>query len=294
MKWKIGILTIFVFSLALVSYLYLKDEDNDVTDTYLQTVVFKDSDNELIPISLNFYSTVDIEEDVYNRIELMTSTELESYGLYPVLSENLKVLDVELNDNVLTINFNDELYSSNALDIIETLAFTMTDYSEVDTLEIQIEGENVSYLPNSDIPLSALSSNLGLNNFEETSSVTYLHNTVAAMIYQNKTINGYNYYVPTTYRIDENASLLEQVYTILSYIQSNINVLDASLNDSILTVELDSNILLDNETIDKDLENLIVLSLTSLENIDDVDIIIDGQSVTTVETSKLEFNYVKI
>lgn len=219
---------------------------------------------------------------------------MESYGLYPVLSENLEVLNVDLNDNVLTINFNDELYSNNALDIIETLAYTMTDYSEVETLEIQIEGENLSYLPNSDIPLSALSSSLGLNNFEEISGTAYLHNTIPIMIYQNKTINGYNYYIPTTYRIDENITLLEQVNIVLSYIQDNIQALDAILTDGILTIELDSNILLDSETIDKDLENLIVLSLTTLEDVDSIDIMIDGQSISTIETSELEYNYVKI
>ncbi|MCD7894180.1 MAG: GerMN domain-containing protein [Erysipelotrichaceae bacterium] len=294
MKFKITMITMVIFLLAFVSYLYLQEDINNTEmDTYLQTVVFKDSDNELIPVSLNFYSAVDIEEDVMNRLEMMKSTEMESYGLYPVFSQDLEVLGVELNNSVLTINFNDELYSNNALDIIETLSFTMIDYSEVDTLEIQINGENVSYLPNSDIPLSALSSTLGLNNFEDTNS-TYLHNTTPVMIYQNKNINGYNYYVPTTYRINENISLLEQVNTILHYIQNNIQALDASLNDGILTIELDSNILLDNETIDKDLEELIVLSLTSLENIDNIDIIIDGQSISTIETSETTYNYIKI
>ncbi|MCD7809972.1 MAG: GerMN domain-containing protein [Erysipelotrichaceae bacterium] len=294
MKFKIVIVSLFVVALAFVSYIYLHDETTDETNSYLQTVVFKDSDDELIPISLNFYGAVDIEEDVINRIDVMKSSDMEDYGLYPVFSEDLEVLGVDLNNSVLTINFNNALYSNNALDIMETLAFTMSHYSEVESLEIQIDGENVSYLPNSDIPLSALSSTLGLNNFEQATSETYLHNTLPVMIYQNKNINDYQYYVPTTYRIDENASLYEQVSTILHYIQNNIHLIDAYINDHILTIELDNNILLDNETIDKNLEELIVLSLTSLEDINDIHIVIDGETISSIETSQIAYNYVKI
>ncbi|MCD7950585.1 MAG: GerMN domain-containing protein [Erysipelotrichaceae bacterium] len=294
MKYKIGIISIFMITLAFVSYLYLHEEENNDTNTYLQTVVFKDSDDDLIPISLNFYSAVDIEEDVINRINIMKSSEMESYGLYPIFNEDLEVLGVDLNNNFLTINFSDDLYTNNPLDIIETLAYTLTDYNEIETLEIQIDGQEVSYLPNSDIPLSALSSTLGLNNFEEASNDTYLHNTIPVMIYQNKTINDYQYYVPTTYRIDENTSLYEQINTILNYIQNNIHLLDAYMNDNILTIELDSNILLDNETIDKNLEELIILSLTSLNDIDDIHIVIDGQMISSLETTKIAYNYVKI
>ena len=121
-----------------MSYNYLKDESiEENQDVYLKTVVFKDSDNDLIPITVNFHSEVELEQDVRNRIELMKSDEFLNYGLYPVLSHDLQVESVDLKDKVLTINFNDQLYANkDAMDIIETLTYTMTDYEDVDELDV--------------------------------------------------------------------------------------------------------------------------------------------------------------
>ena len=43
-----------------------------------------------------------------------------------------------------------------------------------------------------------------------------------------KTIEQFSYYVPTTFRIDENESLKVKVQTILSYVQSKIHLLGCS------------------------------------------------------------------
>lgn len=296
MKRRVGIISLLVLCLSFVSFIYLKqgkEEKTDNEDIYLKTVVFKDSENDLIPISINFHSQVELEEEIRNRIDLMKSNEMTRYGLYPVLSSDLEVQSVLLDNKTLTISFNDQLYSNqDALDIIETLAFTMTDYDNIDRLKIQVDSKDISYLPNSSIPLTALTKDLGLNNFEETSAL--LHETIPVMVYHQKMINQYSYYVPTTIRVDENESLTKQVQTILSYIQGKIHLIDTSLNDGVLTVELGSNILLDNEKIDRTLEDLIVLSLSSLKDVKDVKIKINDEDVRTKESSQIEYNYIKI
>ena len=295
MKKKIGVITVLVFCLAFVSYVYLHRDKNkeEVTDVYLKTVVFKDGDGDLIPVSVNLHSKMELEEEIRNRVDLMKSKEMTRYGLNPIFSQDLQVQSVELKDHVLTMSFNDELYSNqDALDILEALTFTMTDYDDVQQLRIQIDEKNVSYLPNSTIPLSSLTKDLGLNNFEETTSL--LHETIPVMAYHQKIINQYSYYVPTTVRIDENDSLQQQVQTILSYVQSKIHLIDAHQENGVLTIELDSNILLDNERIDKTLEDLIVLSLSSLKDVEDVEIKINGEDVRTQKSSQIEYNYLKI
>ncbi|MFR7592278.1 MAG: GerMN domain-containing protein [Longibaculum sp.] len=295
MKKKIGVITVLVFCLAFVSYVYLHHDENkeEVADVYLKTVVFKDRDGDLIPVSVNLHSKMELEEEIRNRVDLMKSKEMTRYGLNPIFSQDLQVQSVELKDHVLTMSFNDELYSNqDALDILEALTFTMTDYDDVQQLRIQIDEKNVSYLPNSTIPLSSLTKDLGLNNFEETTSL--LHETIPVMAYHQKIINQYSYYVPTTVRIDENDSLQQQVQTILNYVQSKIHLIDAHQENGVLTIELDSNILLDNERIDKTLEDLIVLSLSSLKDVEDIEIKINGEDVRTQKSSQIEYNYLKI
>lgn len=270
-----------------------KKSDEKVDDVYYKSVVFKDSDNDLIPISVNFHSEVELEEEIRNKIDLMKSDEMIQYGLYPVISKDLEVQSVNLKDHVLTVSFNDQLVANqDAMDILEALTYVMTDYDDVERVNLQINEKNVSYIPNSTIPLSSLTKSLGLNNFEETSA--FLHQTVPVMVYHQKTIEQYSYYVPTTMRVDENEPLTKQVQTILSYVQSKIHLLDAKLDNGVLTVDLDSNILLDNEKIDQTLEDLIVLSLSSLKDVKDVEIKINGEDVRTKQSSQIEYNYIKM
>lgn len=294
MKTKIGIVSLLILCLAFVSYVYL-NHDNTVEEesVYLKTVVFKDKDDELIPITINFHNEVELEQEIRNRIDLMKSDELTRYGLYPVLSKDLEVLSVSLNDKVLTLNVNDQIVANNDdMDILEALTFTLTNYEDVERLKLQINGQDISYLPNSQIPISCLTKELGLNNFVETSSI--LHETVPVMVYNEKVIQQYSYYIPTTLRLNENDTIEDQVKTILSQIQGKIQVVDVSLKDGILNVELGSNILLDNEKIDQTLEDLIVLSLSSLKDVKDVKIKINNEDVRTKESSITQYNYIKI
>ena len=296
MKKRVAVMSFLVICLTFVSYVYLNKDDKkseEKEDIYLKTVVFKDEDNELIPVSINFHSQVELEQEVRNRINLMKSDELKRYGLYPVLSKDLEVLSVGLENKVLTLNLNDQIVANkDDMSILEALTFTMTDYDNIDRLKIQINGKDISHLPNSTIPVSSLTKNLGLNNFVETSSI--LHETIPVMVYNEKVIHQYSYYIPTTIRIDENDSVNEQVKTILSQIQGKIQVVDTSLNNGVLTVKLGSNILLDNEKIDQTLEDLIVLSLSSLKGVKDVKIKINNEDVRTKKTSIIEYNFIKI
>ena len=55
-----------------------------------------------------------------------------------------------------------------------------------------------------------------------------------------------------------------------------------------------NDILLDNEKIDQTLEDLIVLSLSSLKGVKDVKIKINNEDVRTKKTSIIEYNFIKI
>ncbi len=294
MNKKLVIVFFLIVCLSVFSCIYLnQDEAQDVNETYIQTVIFQDKDYDLVPVSLNLHNQMEMETDIRNKIDLMQSSQLQSYGLYPVLDSRLEIQSIQLDEDILTVSFNDFLYTQhNDMNIVEALTYVLTDYDQVEQLCIQIDGKDISHLPNSTIPLNHLTKNLGLNNFEDAS--TFLHESVPVMIYQEKTIGNYLYYVPKTLRIHERADLFYQVKTILNHINSKIYLLDATLKDHVLTIELDSHVLLDNETIDRTLEELIVLSLKSLKDVEDVEIKINGENVRSLETSQIHYNYIKM
>lgn len=274
---------------TLISAVYLnKTNTSDHENLYLKTVVFKDKDDDLIPVVVNFNSQVEIEREVGNYIDFMKSDQLSLYGLLPILSHDLEVKDVNIQNHILTICFNDVFDKNDNMAVIEALTYTMTRNVDVQEVKFVVSEKN------GDEHQSVMSytKDLGLNNFVETSS--FLHQTKPIMVYKEKQVNQFSYYVPTTMRIDENETLYYQVQTILNYINSKIHLIDASLKQGVLSVELDSNILLDNERIDKKMEDLIVLSLMSIKDVEHVEIIVNKEQIDIQKTSYLEYNYIKI
>lgn len=293
MRRKRYVILVLVLCLLFVGVYSFFVEDEENSQFYLKTVVYKDKDNMLVPVSINFYNELDIEEEVLNRIDMMKSNELSSQGLYPLFSEELKVNHVDLTDSVLTIDFNDQLYANgDGLDIIEALSFTLCDYEEVESLHLQINGEDITNIPNSDISVSYIQSSIGLNNFDETD--TLLHHTYPVMIYHIKTINNRDYFVPITTRINEKDTIYHQVSTILNLIDSEIECIDASLNDGTLKITLDSSILLEDGTIDKNLFDQLSLSFSSIESVDEVNLIVDNETLVNETVSSIQINYIKI
>lgn len=294
MDKKVVVIALLIVCLSTFSWFYLnQDQKQEANETYIQTVIFQDQDHDLIPVSLNLHNQMEMETDIRNKIDLMQSSQLQTYGLYPVLDAQLEIQSIELSNHILTVSFNDFLYTQhNDFNIIEALTYVLTDYDQVEQLYLQIDGQDISHLPNSTIPLNHLTKDLGLNNFEDAS--TFLHESIPVMVYQEKTVGDYLYYVPKTLRIHEQADLFLQVKTILNHINSKIHLLDATLKDHILTLELDSHILLDNETIDRTLEELMILSLKSLNDVEDVQIYINGENVRSKETSQIHYNYIKM
>lgn len=293
MKKKSLVITILVLCLLFVgvySVFFAKDEKEDF---YLKTVVYRDKDHTLVPVSLNFMNQMDIEEEVLNRIDMMKSNELESKGLYPLLSTDLKVNHIDLDNNILTLDFNDELYANDdGLDIIEALTYTLCDYDEVDSLRLQINGKDIDTIPNSDITVSSLTYSIGLNNFDET---TYLlHHTYPVMVYHIKSIEDHDYYVPTTTRINETLTIKEQVSMILSLVNSQIKCLDASLENHKLNVVLDPSMLLEEGTIDKQLLDIITLTLSSMNDVEEVNIEINDELLANEKVSSIHLNYIKL
>lgn len=291
---RASVIGILVCCLTFVAYHYLRNDEQEVNeDIYLKTVVFQDEDHDLIPVSINFQSQVEDTQEMKNRLDFMKSTDLKEYGLYPVFDSEFEILSLKKDNDRLVVDMNEHIGKQcDDLSFLEALTYVLTDYQNIEHIQLQINGNNISTLPHSDIPLASLNHHLGLNNFEETSYL--LHETIPVMSYQEKVINKQSYYVPTTLRIDEKSSIFKQVQSVLNYVTADIQVLQVDLKNGQLKVELGSNILLDNETLDKTLHDLIILSLSSLKDVEDVKIFINQDEIRVKKASQIQYNHIKI
>ncbi len=65
MKKKIIIVSVSIICLAIGSFIYLQmDDSKQVSETYLQTLIYQDANHDLVPVSLNVHNQMELETDI--------------------------------------------------------------------------------------------------------------------------------------------------------------------------------------------------------------------------------------
>lgn len=220
-------------------------------------------------------------------IEVMKSNDYEYLGLHPILDSNLQVNAMAINDKSLTFDLSDNLYvnsNQEALDIFEMFSYVFCN-GDIEKVNLKIDGNDISTLPNSTVPASCITNQLGINNFE--ASTNYIYKTTPVVVYNTETINNKEYYVPVTKRIETNENDIDTKVSIMlnemDYDKPLSLVDQCSLQDGTLSIHLAANILNDNESIDNTLYNRIVKSASHLENVKKVSLFVDNQEIDPVQ-----------
>jgi len=116
---------------------------------------------------INDSESSDLIENIINSLIINENNENLPQGFKAIIPEGTKLIDYELKDGLLKINFN-----KNFLDVsqesenkmIEALIFSLTTIKEVKNIMIFVEGERLLKLPNSNKTLDLyLNRNYGIN-----------------------------------------------------------------------------------------------------------------------------------
>ena len=133
--------------------IYLLD-NND----YLSRQEISASNKDIISKSIDLIESLAVDGKKKDKI---------SNGFKPIIPKNTKVLDIELKDKILTINFSKELNNIKEEyeeKLIESLTYTLTSIKGIDKIEIYIDGNKLTKLPNSKKELPEyLDKNYGIN-----------------------------------------------------------------------------------------------------------------------------------
>ncbi len=259
-------------------------------ETYSE-LVFSDSNDNLIPISIPYNSAKDFEMDLKNKFIIMQSDDFSSYGLKPVLSKNL-VLNYAYKDNgTLYMDFNDELYSNAPMDIIELISYMVKDESDIENVQLSINDKIEQYFPNSYLPMKFNSKDLGLNNFIDVSKT--ITKSESLTFYKKMINNNEEIFVPYTLRVDDSCSFQDKINQLLSKIDSSIEVEKVKYEDKVAEIYLSSNILLDNETVDSKLEECIYLSVLSIDEVNDIKLFINNEQVSQYNGKEICINFIE-
>ena len=274
-----------IFLCAFATFVYFKNDDVKTIKkkANMQTVIFKDQDETLIPVSVDISVKDNKENNIRGIIETMKSTDFTQLGLYPIFNKNLELNALIMESNQLTFDFTNNFKISNnqqALDICEALSYLFCK-DGISKINLKIDGQAVSSFENTTIPLSCMTPNLGINNFE--TSTFDLYQTSSVLVYNEKEIAGKTYYIPTTTRIQNtNQSIDQKVSLLLDHFENNTKIettKKSQLNDGLLSIYLSSRILDNSENISPTLYSRLEKSFLSLPDVSSVHIYINNELI---------------
>lgn len=274
-----------IFLCAFATFVYFKNDDVKTVKkkANMQTVIFKDQDETLIPVSVDVGVKDNKENNIRGVIETMKSKDFTQLGLYPIFNKKLELNALIMESNQLTFDFTNNFKISNnqqALDICEALSYLFCK-DGISKINMKIDGKAVSSFENTTIPLSCITPNLGINNFE--TSTFDLYQTSSVLVYNEKEIAGKTYYIPTTTRIQNtNQTIDQKVSLLLDHFENNTKVettKKSQLNDGLLSIYLSSRILDNSENISPTLYSRLEKSFLSLPDVSSVHIYINNELI---------------
>lgn len=169
-----------------------------------------------------------------------------------IINKNTKINDLELNNKILKLDFNEYLLDTEIEEkTIEALVYTLTALDDVDSIIIYINGKILTKLPKSNITLpSTLNRNFGINKKYNLLDTKNINKTT---IYYINKINNDIYYTPVTLINNDSRDKIEIIIDELSnkyidnnlnsYLNSNTKVLNSRIENNIMHINFNENIL---------------------------------------------------
>lgn len=272
-KYTILLLVVFLFYLFPKNEEYtLEKEVNANINTNIHNIFLIDKNGYLSKTKIDVLSTKK-EKLIDELIEIMTIDgkyqDKIPNGFSPLLPVDTKILNKEIKDNVLILDFSKELLETTKEmeeKVIESIIYSMTEIVGIDTVSIKVNGKNLTKLPKSGKILEVyLKRDFGINKIYDIDSLKDL--TQVTIYFVSKTNNNYTYYVPVTKYInskedkikiiiDELTSKISYESNLISYLNYNTKLTDYSFNEDILDLNFNE-YLFDNNQDKKVLEEVI-------------------------------------
>lgn len=189
-------------------------------------------------------------------------------GFRSIIPTGTSILDVKLDNKVLTVNFSKELLdisSEYEEAMIESIVYTLTSIEGIDKVSIQVEGKELTKLPHSkkNIPTS-LDKSYGINKVYDINNTKDIDSIT---LYYVNSYNDNKYYVPVTKYINNDSQdkikvIIEQLSNSLTY-ESNLM---SYLSDSAKLLYYE----IDDKTIKLNFNNMILSDISSNNILEEV------------------------
>ena len=227
-------------------------------------------------------------EQIKEIIEALTkNTKKSSYirdGFKPIIPEGTKILDLKLEENILTINFSKELLNVVHCDeqkMIEAIIYSLTEIKDIKKIKLLVEGKPLTNLPNSNKKLPKyLDKSHGINKIYNIDSIKETTKTTIYYLSKNK---DYYYYVPVTKVSNEKTERVEIIIkelkstpiyhtNLISYLAASANMTNYELLESTISLSFNNYLIanMKEEDILEEVKYSIALSIRDTYGINEV------------------------
>lgn len=227
-------------------------------------------------------------EQIKEIIEALTkNTKKSSYirdGFKPIIPDGTKILDLKLEENILTIDFSKELLNVVHCDeqkMIEAIIYSLTEIKDIKKIKILVEGKPLANLPNSNKKLPEyLDKSYGINKIYNIDSIKETTKTTIYYLSKNK---DYYYYVPVTKVSNEKTERVEIIIkelkstpiyhtNLISYLAASANMTSYEMLENAISLSFNNYLIanIKEEDILEEVKYSIALSIRDTYGINEV------------------------
>ena len=277
--------------LGILGILYIFPNKNESIKTNIShsnsenNIVYLIDNNKYISRVSTILTSKSKEDRIKEIISILTidSNNYIREGFKKVIPKNTKLLNLEIQDQLVKLNFSKELLNVdiyNEEKMIEAIVYSLTSLDNIKYISIYVEGSILNKLPNSNKKLpTILDRSIGIN---KEYNINNINNTTKTTIYYLSKYNDYYYYVPVTKINNDDISKIEIIIkeltsskmlntNLISYLNNNTELLSYNETDKSLLLNFNENILDDINTNNILEEVSYSINLSIKDNYDDVD-----------------------
>lgn len=224
-------------------------------------------------------------------------------GFRSIIPSGTEILDLKLENKVLTIEFSSELLDINSEyeeKMIEAIVYTLTSIEGIDKVIISVGGKVLDKLPNSGKSLPTfLDRSFGINKVYDLATISDIDSYT---VYYVSSYNDNSYYVPVTKYVNSNGDdkvkvIIDELSSspihetnLMSFLNSDTKLIDYSFENDIFKLNFNDSIL-SNSYSNKILEEVIyTVSLSFYDNYDakEVSFLVNNEEIYKNSLKSLE------
>lgn len=262
-----------------------------------QTVFLLNQDNLLGRTQVVASETADplskVKEALLTLIQEGPNESRVPNGFKAIIPSDTKINSIDLQDGILKVDFSKELLDVNEEmeeKVVEAIVYTATSIKDVKSVIIFVDGDVLTKLPKSGINLpSTLDRSFGINKEYDLTSTDSINQVT---VYYVDEYNDNYYYVPVTKYLNDDRDKIKIIIdeltsanmyqtNLMSFLNSNTELLDIQQSEDVLSLNFNSYIF--NDATKKDiLEEVIYticLSVGDNYNVEEVVFQVDTEEV---------------